>query len=195
MGGAPTGKRAKKNEEASPVSAALQRAAGELAKNGGSTTLVTGLDSDDDEKLDQKCEICLSDNDPKNILLCDSCDGGFHLYCVRPRRYAIPKGEWHCPRCKKTAQVGPRSPLHVQTASAVIARTSLGLTSVLAPGDWRRAIRFQGRAPLQPAHLPHARAVLQAAVVQWRRADGRELRAVACLQQGSDCRVAIGTTM
>ena len=66
--------------------------------------VVSGLDVEKNE-LDQKCEVCGSDDDPRSILLCDTCDGGYHLYCVRPKLNAVPKGEWHCTRCRKTAQV------------------------------------------------------------------------------------------
>lgn len=69
----------------------------------GGENVVTGLG--DDTALDQKCEICLSDDDPKSILLCDACDGGYHLYCLRPKLSVVPKGEWLCTRCRKTAQV------------------------------------------------------------------------------------------
>jgi histone demethylase JARID1 len=39
------------------------------------------------------------DNDPTNILLCDSCDNGYHGYCLDPPIRAIPTHDWHCPRC------------------------------------------------------------------------------------------------
>ena len=54
-------------------------------KSAEGTALVTGLDSEDEDQLDQKCEICETDHDPTNILLCDSCDGGYHTYCLRPK--------------------------------------------------------------------------------------------------------------
>ena len=45
--------------------------------------LVTGRmslhgEGEAEEALDQKCEICGSEDDPDSTLLCDSCDGGFH---------------------------------------------------------------------------------------------------------------------
>jgi histone demethylase JARID1 len=48
---------------------------------------------------EQRCETCGTDNDPSNILLCDSCDSGYHGYCLDPPIKGIPAYDWHCPRC------------------------------------------------------------------------------------------------
>ena len=53
------------------------------------------------QALDQKCEVCGSENDPGSTLLCDGCDGGFHTYCLVPKVSVVPQGEWYCPRCAK----------------------------------------------------------------------------------------------
>ena len=34
------------------------------------------------------------------ILLCDSCDGGYHTACLRPPLMLIPDGDWFCPTCE-----------------------------------------------------------------------------------------------
>ncbi|KAG7251630.1 hypothetical protein CRUP_018208 [Coryphaenoides rupestris] len=34
------------------------------------------------------------------ILLCDSCDSGYHTACLRPPLMLIPDGEWYCPPCQ-----------------------------------------------------------------------------------------------
>lgn len=47
----------------------------------------------------QRCETCGTDNDPSNILLCDSCDAGYHGTCLDPPIKGIPEYDWHCPRC------------------------------------------------------------------------------------------------
>lgn len=33
------------------------------------------------------------------VLLCDGCDIGCHLKCVRPRLYDVPTGDWFCVNC------------------------------------------------------------------------------------------------
>lgn len=45
------------------------------------------------------CEICGSDEDDSNILLCDSCDKGFHLQCLTPPLLTVPEGNWYCDTC------------------------------------------------------------------------------------------------
>ena len=36
---------------------------------------------------------------PEWILLCDSCDAGWHATCLRPQVMVIPEGDWFCPDC------------------------------------------------------------------------------------------------
>ncbi|OAV87908.1 hypothetical protein, variant [Puccinia triticina 1-1 BBBD Race 1] len=45
------------------------------------------------------CEICGSDEDDPNILLCDSCDKGYHLQCLTPPLLTVPEGNWYCDAC------------------------------------------------------------------------------------------------
>ena len=33
------------------------------------------------------------------MLLCDSCDLGWHANCLRPTLLVIPEGDWFCPDC------------------------------------------------------------------------------------------------
>jgi len=50
---------------------------------------------------DVYCEKCGSGESPGELLLCDKCDKGFHLFCLRPILVAVPKGSWFCPSCSK----------------------------------------------------------------------------------------------
>ena len=34
------------------------------------------------------------------MLLCDGCDRGFHMYCLKPALKNVPKGKWFCVDCK-----------------------------------------------------------------------------------------------
>ena len=47
-----------------------------------------------------RCRICRRNKDDDRLLLCDGCNSGFHLYCLRPPLYAIPRGDWFCASCK-----------------------------------------------------------------------------------------------
>jgi bromodomain adjacent to zinc finger domain protein 1A len=59
--------------------------------------------------LNTKCKLCNRKGDAEKMLLCDKCDRGHHIYCLRPPLSAIPQGEWFCPKCKpKTVEKTPR---------------------------------------------------------------------------------------
>ncbi|GIL98109.1 hypothetical protein Vretimale_3570, partial [Volvox reticuliferus] len=45
------------------------------------------------------CELCRGGHQEDQILLCDRCDRGFHLFCLSPPLAAVPEGEWLCPQC------------------------------------------------------------------------------------------------
>ncbi|OMO98292.1 hypothetical protein COLO4_14015 [Corchorus olitorius] len=48
---------------------------------------------------DVKCEQCGSGELSEELLLCDKCDKGFHMKCVRPIVARVPIGSWLCPKC------------------------------------------------------------------------------------------------
>jgi len=55
-----------------------------------------------EDKLDNlPCSICgqnVEDDDDK-LLICDSCNEGFHMFCLDPPLEEVPKGSWYCDRC------------------------------------------------------------------------------------------------
>uniref|UniRef100_A0A8D0CGB8 Remodeling and spacing factor 1b, tandem duplicate 1 n=1 Tax=Scleropages formosus TaxID=113540 RepID=A0A8D0CGB8_SCLFO len=59
-------------------------------------------DDDDSDEIpnDDPCKHCGLPNHPELILLCDSCDSGYHTACLRPPLMIIPDGEWFCPPCQ-----------------------------------------------------------------------------------------------
>lgn len=48
-----------------------------------------------------KCEVCYSPHDDSSMLLCDTCNRGYHSYCLTPQLSAIPQCDWYCPSCLK----------------------------------------------------------------------------------------------
>ncbi|XP_023648279.1 remodeling and spacing factor 1 isoform X2 [Paramormyrops kingsleyae] len=54
----------------------------------------------DETPNDDPCKHCGLPNHPELILLCDSCDSGYHTACLRPPLMIIPNGEWFCPPCQ-----------------------------------------------------------------------------------------------
>ncbi|KAK9293035.1 hypothetical protein L1049_021019 [Liquidambar formosana] len=45
------------------------------------------------------CEHCGSGDRDEELLLCDKCDRGFHMSCLRPIVVRVPIGSWFCPSC------------------------------------------------------------------------------------------------
>lgn len=51
--------------------------------------------------LKTRCRSCNKGRDPENLILCDSCNLGTHLYCLVPKLTKVPEGEWFCKLCLK----------------------------------------------------------------------------------------------
>jgi len=45
------------------------------------------------------CAGCGVDNDDENMLICESCESEWHMYCLKPALSAIPDEDWFCPSC------------------------------------------------------------------------------------------------
>uniref|UniRef100_H3CKJ8 PHD-type domain-containing protein n=1 Tax=Tetraodon nigroviridis TaxID=99883 RepID=H3CKJ8_TETNG len=54
----------------------------------------------EENPVEDACSHCGLPNHPELILLCDSCDSGYHTACLRPPLMLIPDGEWFCPPCQ-----------------------------------------------------------------------------------------------
>ncbi|KAL1464653.1 hypothetical protein WDU94_004280, partial [Cyamophila willieti] len=52
------------------------------------------------------CEKCSGVDHPEWILLCDTCDKGWHASCLRPAIMLIPEGDWYCPPCEHNKLIG-----------------------------------------------------------------------------------------
>jgi len=48
---------------------------------------------------DTVCEVCSREAPASKLLLCDSCNKGFHTHCLQPPLDAVPAGSWFCPVC------------------------------------------------------------------------------------------------
>uniref|UniRef100_A0A8C1S1E0 Bromodomain adjacent to zinc finger domain protein 1A n=1 Tax=Cyprinus carpio TaxID=7962 RepID=A0A8C1S1E0_CYPCA len=49
--------------------------------------------------LNTRCKVCRRKGDAENMLLCDACDRGYHIFCVRPKLKTVPSEDWFCPEC------------------------------------------------------------------------------------------------
>ncbi|KAL5199934.1 hypothetical protein ABZP36_021137 [Zizania latifolia] len=59
-------------------------------------TRAVKVEEDDD---DVRCEACGSGESAAELLLCDGCDRGLHIFCLRPILPRVPAGDWFCPSC------------------------------------------------------------------------------------------------
>jgi len=48
----------------------------------------------------KSCAICGTSENDDQLLFCDDCDRGFHLYCLNPPLPSAPEGEWSCHLCQ-----------------------------------------------------------------------------------------------
>ena len=49
-------------------------------------------------KPNHHCEVCQLISDAHVMILCDSCNRGWHTYCLSPPLKKVPKGDWLCHR-------------------------------------------------------------------------------------------------
>lgn len=43
--------------------------------------------------------VCRRGSDPDKMLLCDECNGGTHMFCMKPKMKVVPEGNWYCKKC------------------------------------------------------------------------------------------------
>lgn len=55
-------------------------------------------------KVDQ-CAIC---DDGGNLLICDGCEGEYHMRCLRPALKEVPEGYWECDECVNRKMIQAR---------------------------------------------------------------------------------------
>lgn len=50
--------------------------------------------------LFQSCQFCSGGENEAQLLLCDGCDKGYHMYCFKPKMENVPDGDWFCYECQ-----------------------------------------------------------------------------------------------
>jgi len=55
------------------------------------------------------CEVCSSGDHEEKLLLCDRCDEGYHIYCIKPPLPKIPQGSWFCSKCSKNQAISTKN--------------------------------------------------------------------------------------
>lgn len=77
------------------------------------------------DEHNEVCEVCESGGD---LLCCDTCSLVFHLKCIRPKLYAVPKGEWSCAHCILEGNA-PGDKIEAKKATRSMNRLGEGLES------------------------------------------------------------------
>ncbi|KAM5129614.1 bromodomain adjacent to zinc finger domain protein 1A [Mantella aurantiaca] len=57
--------------------------------------------------LNFRCKVCRKKGDSESMLLCDGCERGHHIYCVRPKLKCIPDDDWFCSECRPRPRSKP----------------------------------------------------------------------------------------
>ena len=57
----------------------------------------------EDEDEDIPCKVCGNRRQDAQMLLCDNCDDGYHIFCLKPPLNAVPPGRWYCDICKSSS--------------------------------------------------------------------------------------------
>lgn len=93
-------------------------------------------------------ERLLASEDDKNILLCDNCDGEFHINELDPPLLTIPEGDWFCTDCTKVKLPHEdKSPNPMETTSTEKESTTESDT----PGDNDAVQRRDSDGQVSPA--------------------------------------------
>lgn len=48
----------------------------------------------------KSCSICGTSDNDEQLLFCDDCDRGYHMYCLTPPIAEPPEGSWQCQLCE-----------------------------------------------------------------------------------------------
>ena len=70
------------------------------------------------ERLGTEMDLCWMCDDGGDLLMCDSCDRGYHPDCLDPPLSVIPEGEWKCPLCAKKEDRRRRSSISSASSTA-----------------------------------------------------------------------------
>jgi len=98
-----------------------------------------------------QCQQCGSAEDDANMILCDVCDGGYHLYCADPKLKKVPAGDWICQDCvaskpggKKRRRRRTQAEMLLERAAVAAAGGSSSAAAAAAAG--RAALHGKGEA-------------------------------------------------
>eukprot|EP00644_Phytophthora_capsici_P009143 jgi/Phyca11/532615/estExt2_fgenesh1_pg.C_PHYCAscaffold_60161 len=86
------------------------------------------MDVEMEEEEQTACEICKSSHRESEIVLCDDCNGEYHIFCLKPPLPNVPEGTWYCPNCKDKHPVSEVT-VKAEQVVAAAANTTSGANS------------------------------------------------------------------
>ena len=113
-----------------------------VARGEGATAADDDGDQDDSDN-DAECEVCASAADAASMLLCDGCDDGYHMACLRPRLTALPAGDWFDAATHPKA-VFTATRFEKKAEGAFVAHGTLQLRGVTKPVDLPFKLKIVG---------------------------------------------------
>ncbi|KAF2358000.1 Zinc finger PHD-finger [Trinorchestia longiramus] len=69
-----------------------------------------------EDEFNTYCEVCRECDREAAMLLCDSCDCGYHMDCLQPALEVVPVEEWFCPTCRLIVDTIPTQASSGQTS-------------------------------------------------------------------------------
>ncbi|KAK3285297.1 hypothetical protein CYMTET_7087 [Cymbomonas tetramitiformis] len=97
------------------------------------------------------------------MLLCDTCNRGYHIWCLEPALDKVPEGDWQCPKC-----------LGVDTVAAS-AEVSASIVERMAAMELQLREKLAADAMLLPADVGPHRAVRPGREHPWQALTSRQM--------------------
>uniref|UniRef100_A0A7S4N6T5 Uncharacterized protein n=1 Tax=Odontella aurita TaxID=265563 RepID=A0A7S4N6T5_9STRA len=88
------------------------------------------------------CQLCKEDTNEHQILICDQCHLGFHMYCVRPVIVNVPTSEWLCAGCAGENNTGHTFSALLETLQGDLTEVSNYLGLSFDPPDFSVAHKY-----------------------------------------------------
>ncbi|MCO5574761.1 hypothetical protein L7F22_028551 [Adiantum nelumboides] len=73
------------------------------------------------------CKVCKKGDADAEMLLCDGCDEGFHIYCLCPILIKVPKGKWFCSFCSKKEKISGHGTSEVDEKRSVVQHSNVSI--------------------------------------------------------------------
>jgi len=91
--------------------------------------------------LSAYCRFCRKKRDPAKMLICDGCNRGHHMYCLKPPLESVPSGEWLCSECKTKSK--PKTPVKNNLVMRDPPKLTKMTTRSMDPGSSHPAISYR----------------------------------------------------